>query len=128
MHPSLQKIAEASSGLFFLSESDHPFEVVELGHPADPVTDLKALCGQQEGTVEQVDLDHFLRNQVRTYETSTPREKETAARFQHLKEVLIRELKEIIVYRIGQVQVDAFIIGKLEDGSLGGLRTRVVET
>ena len=36
--------------------------------------------------------------------------------------------KGVLVYRIGEVRVDAFIIGKLPDGFYGGLRTKVVET
>jgi hypothetical protein len=42
--------------------------------------------------------------------------------------VLKQELAGLKVYRVGSVQVDAYIIGKTADGKLGGLKTVLIET
>lgn len=130
MEPGLQKIKDAASGLLYLSESDYPFEVVDLGGSSSSLEErLLALSGKTKSVqVEQITLEHFLRNMVKVYPGATPGQQQTAQRFQYLQQVLQEELTDINVYRIGSIQVDAFIIGKLNDGTYGGLRTKLVET
>lgn len=130
MEPGLQKIKDAASGLLYLSESDYPFEAVHIQADASSLGDhLLAHSGKPKGTqVEPITLEHFLRNMVKVYPGATPGQQQTAQRFQYLQQVLQEELTDINVYRIGSIQVDAFIIGKLNDGTYGGLRTKLVET
>jgi hypothetical protein len=130
MEPGLQKIKDAASGLLYLSESDYPFEEVCLGGSSSSLEErLLALSGKAKSVqVEQITLEHFLRNMVKVYPGATPEQQQTAQRFQYLQQVLQEELTDINVYRIGNIQIDAFIIGKLKDGTYGGLRTKLVET
>lgn len=37
-------------------------------------------------------------------------------------------LSDISVYRIGQINIDAYIIGQTQDGDLAGVVTKLVET
>lgn len=130
MLADLQKLKEASEGLLYLSEADYPFEIVQL---EEPVGDLRgallSLTGKEPGTpIERVDLNHFLRNQVRVYPESTPGQQARAQRFQRLQQVLQQELSGVEVYRIGEIDIDAFIVGRDKNGKWAGLRTRLIET
>lgn len=130
MHSGLQKIKDAAAGLLYLSESDYPFEAVHIQADASSLGDhLLAHSGKPKGTqVETLSLEYFFRNMVKVYPGATPEQQHTAQRFQYLQQVLQEELTDINVYRIGNIQIDAFIIGKLKDGNYGGLRTKLVET
>jgi hypothetical protein len=43
-------------------------------------------------------------------------------------QTLKENLSDIHVYRVGSIQIDAYIIGKLKSGKYAGLKTRLVET
>jgi len=55
-------------------------------------------------------------------------QQQTAERFLHLQTILEQNLKDVKVYRIGSVQIKAYILGKLPDGIYAGLSTQLVET
>ena len=78
--------------------------------------------------VETQTVDYFFRNMVKTYPGYSEEQQATAQRFLKLQELLRQKLKDAQVYRIGSIQIDAFIIGRLQDGSYGGLRTKLIET
>lgn len=129
MNPDLLKIKEASAGLYYLSESDYPFEVVQFddtNHIESSLIELSHL--DKSSKVEKVTLEYFFRNMTKVYPESTDDQKMFAAKFIMLQNMLQEELTDIVVYRVGETRIDAFIIGKLKDGTLGGLKTKVVET
>ncbi|MEI6945553.1 nuclease A inhibitor family protein [Paraflavisolibacter sp. H34] len=129
--PLLQQLEEAAAGLFFISESDYPFETV-FWEEAGPLPEekLKELAGKgPDAVVEQVTADYFFRNAVTVPPGADPGQQETARRFARLLQVLKEAVSGLVVYRIGRIQVDAFLTGPLADGSgYGGLRTKLVET
>ena len=128
MNKDLQQIKEASNGLLFLSESDHPLEVVEL-KSNDIEKEIRQFALKPADTViEKQTVDYFFRNMVKTYPGYSGEQLTTAQRFLKLQELLKQKLKDAQVYRIGTIQVDAFIIGQLHDGTFGGLRTKLIET
>jgi hypothetical protein len=127
MDQPIQQIKKASEGLLFISETDHPFEIVELKDGNNIEGMLLQLTGKAP-PIETQTLDHFFRNHVKSYETDTEEQKQNIQRFIQLKNVLNEHLSNIKVYRIGEVQVDAFIIGQLKNGKYAGLRTKLVET
>lgn len=130
MNPQLQSLQQAAEGLYYLSESDYPFEAFAL--PAgtnDVAAVLRGLSGKgTDAPVETQTLDYFFRNQVKEYGGESAERQAVIARFRQLQQLLESSLTNVQVYRIGQVQVDAFIAGQANDGSWMGLRTRVIET
>ena len=113
-----------------MSESDHPLQVVRLDPPSASLEEALLQFGDKEpgSPIEKQDLDYFFRNATRIDPMATPVQQETTRRFQNLVKVLKEELSDIHVYRIGEVEVDAFIIGRLRDGVYAGLRTKLIET
>jgi len=124
------QLKQASNGLLFLSESDAPFEVIHwpaqekltqalllqlTNHPPDAlvevasVDDLFAIATQQEDWHDQ-------------------EEREMVQRFQNLVGVLKKNLSHLQVYRVGNINIDAYIVGVTPSGDWMGLSTKMVET
>ncbi|WP_181154305.1 MULTISPECIES: nuclease A inhibitor family protein [Nostoc cyanobionts] len=124
-----EKLKEASSGLLMMSESDYPFEVVQW-EGAAPATQEKILqlTGSQYLPVEVVDLDYLFRNCAFEQEWHNELQKKDVKKFQTLVQTLKDNLRNISVYRVGQINIDAYIIGETKDGDLAGVVTKLVET
>ncbi|RCJ27191.1 nuclease A inhibitor family protein [Nostoc sp. ATCC 53789] len=125
----VEKLKKASTGLLMMSESDYPFEVVQW-EGAAPATQEKILqlTGSQNLPVEVVELDYFLRNCAFEQEWHNELQKKDVKRFQTLMQTLKDNLSDISVYRVGQINIDAYIIGQTQDGDLAGVVTKLVET
>ncbi|QKQ72201.1 nuclease [Nostoc sp. TCL240-02] len=125
----VEKLKEASTGLLIMSESDYPFEVVQW-EGAAPATQEKILqlTGSQNLPVEVVELDYFFRNCAFEQEWHNELQKKDVKRFQTLMQTLKDNLSDISVYRVGQINIDAYIIGQTKDGDLAGVVTKLVET
>lgn len=129
MNTDLQKIKQAADGLYFMSETDSPLVLFQLTEKENVEQQLLHLSGKESGAiVTQQELEYFLRNMVKTYPGADAQQLQTAQRFQQLQQLLHQVLTDVKVYRIGEVNVEAFIVGKLKDGSYAGLRTKLVET
>jgi tyrosine-protein phosphatase YwqE len=124
MNTHLQDIREASDSLLYLSESDYPFEVVHWEDRIASINDkVLEAANKPSGTIiEKISLEYFFRNMI------TSEDQQTAQRFKKLQEILKNKLSDIEVHRVGEIQVDAFIIGRLKDGSYAGLHTKLIET
>jgi hypothetical protein len=125
-------ITDAAAGLLMISESDSPLEAFHLADPNQAASVSQKLLNHLDrpaGTaVEEQALAYFLRHHTRESPDYTAAKNETARRFQHLEAVLKQELKEVKVYRIGAIQVQAFILGWDSAGQLSGLKTTLTET
>src|SRR5688500_10668421 len=114
MLKGLLRIKDAAQGLLYNSESDYPFEVVQLNAPSTSLEqDLMAVVGKSNGAkVERITLEHFFRNMVKVYPDASAEQEMTALKYKNLQDELLQELQDVSVYKIGEVQLDAFIIGK----------------
>lgn len=120
----VEKLKEASTGLLMMSESDYPFDVVQW-EGAAPATQEKILqlTGSQDQPVEVVDLDYLFRNCAFEQEWHNELQKKDVKKFQTLVQTLKDNLSDISVYRVGQINIDAYIIGQTKDGDLAGVVT-----
>jgi len=55
-------------------------------------------------------------------------ERETVQRFHNLVSVLKQNLSQLQVYRVGNIEIDVYIVGVTDGGGLAGLSTKLVET
>jgi hypothetical protein len=108
----IEKLKEASTGLLMMSESDYPFEVVQW-EGAAPATQEKILqlTGSQDLPIEIVDLDYLFRNCAFEQEWHNELQKKDVQKFQTLIQTLKDNLSNISVYRVGQINIDAYLIG-----------------
>lgn len=130
MNSILQRLKDATKGLFYMSEGDYPFEVVSSdGTTATLVNKLLELSGKEKNAkVDVVTLERFFQNMTRVPFNPTAGQKQTAQHFLTLQQVLVEELSDISVYLIGEVEMDAFVIGTSANGTYAGLRTKVIRT
>jgi len=127
---SMEKISAACEQLFFVSEMDAPVEPVALPRMTDLSPDalLEALGRSDEEPIQMAAATEFFDRLTRTQEWQSENEKKLIRRFAHLSDVLEDELEDIRLFRIGEVQVDIFVIGLTRGGTVAGVRTRAVET
>lgn len=126
----LTRLAQAAEGLLFSSESDYPLEpfVWTESVPFSPDM-LYTLTSLPEGTpVTPVDVATFFMPMVRRSADDSEDTRKRIARFRILLRLVQRLLDAPMVYKLGTIEIPAFIVGRLPDGRIGGLRTMVVET
>ncbi|RZJ57031.1 MAG: nuclease [Hymenobacter sp.] len=120
-------LEQAANGLVMMSESEYPFEYISTEDTTlSPAVALK-LGGKPEGTpVTTTTLDHLLRNLTDPASgTVSPAQ---ANQYQQMAVALKSNLAELTVYRVGEVQVDALILGLTPEGTVAGIRTKLIET
>jgi hypothetical protein len=125
----LAELERAAAGLFYMSESDYPFETVcfEVGEKLGPER-LRELTGSgEDARVEVRSLEDFFRDS-RAVELprggGTPR----PASFHSLVRLLSENLTDVKVYKVGEINIPVLVLGRSASGRWLGVSTRVVET
>lgn len=117
------------AGLYFLSESEAPLELVSCPQPAGalPSPDLLTALGEPAAApVQVVEFPYFLRNH--TSPTGVLGDAALAARYQALQDFMTQQLGAVQVYRVGsEPQIHAYALGEVE-GQLVGFKTVLIET
>ncbi|MEP0858856.1 nuclease A inhibitor family protein [Trichocoleus sp. DQ-U1] len=128
----VDQLKSASDGLLYLSESDYPFEVFLWESPElQPLTTQKILqqTGHPQTTpIEVVTVDNFFRVATTEQDWYSEEEKATLQKYQALVETLKQILSNPEVYRLGEIEIDVYIVGQTPTGALAGLSTKVIET
>ncbi len=120
---TLARLAGASQGLLFPSESDFPFEPLRLGAAEPSPASLLAALGRAADTpVETITPAELFEPLIETLEG------EEADRYRGLVELLSSELSDVRVYRVGRTDIDIFVVGRDSSGEWLGLSTKAVET
>jgi hypothetical protein len=122
----------AIDGLLFSSESDFPFEIISWSATELPVltsATLLAHTGHKPATaVSTATLENLFAPLITEQDWHTEDDKTTLARFRQLLEKLQKHLHDIQVYRVGEIELDIYILGKTASGEWLGLSTKAVET
>lgn len=127
----LSELARAAEGLWYMSESDYPLEPVRLEGADGPRPErLRELaCAGADARVETRSLEEFFRPAAAA---RLPRagadEPARAASFEGVVRTLSENLRDIRVYRIGEINIPVYVLGRSSSGNWLGLSTRVVET
>lgn len=126
------ELAKATEGLSFHSESDAPIAPYHWSGEAGEAPSAEAViraAGKKAGTPVEEESIHDLFDPV-TEEQSfwSDDDRAEAARYKALVALLEEALTEIRVYRVGEVDIDVYVIGKLASGEWMGVSTHVVET
>lgn len=126
----LAELKQATNGLFVMSESDYPVEVLFLnGEEELSPQFLRQLAGADAAAlVETRSFDEFFRST--TFETISNEggQLKGAPGGHTLFSLLKDNLTDLHVYRIGKINIPVYLIGQSREGNWIGLSTRVVET
>lgn len=127
---TLAYMERAVEGLLFMSESDHPFEVIWWDGAGEVTHDtLRRLAGVvMDAPVVEQSVDDFFR--VAAGEQGWKGEKEIAdaRRYQALVRLLKESLTGVKAYRVGRRDVRVYVVGRCRSGGVAGVSTKVVET
>lgn len=112
-----------------MSESDYPFDVICFEQTTEVTRDfLRRVIKQPDAFVAQESVDDFFRAAVTEHEGQTKEARQALERFLKLVETLKRNLADVRVYKVGEVNIAVYIVGRAPSGRWLGLLTRVVET
>lgn len=117
-------------GLYVMSETDAPLKPF-VWKNIDMIDDallLKKAKVSPETCLEHWTIEEFFKNMITPQDWHGEQEKADVLKFQNVLSSLQSSLTEPSVYRIGDTKKEVFILGKLADGNIGGLKTYVVET
>jgi hypothetical protein len=125
-----QQLERAVAGLLVMSEADYPFEIVSWGATREITPDyLRTQAGAAPGaTVQVLSPEKFFGQAMSEPEWKGADELAAARRYQALVRLLKENLDEPKVYRVGEINIPVYIVGRTPSGNWLGLSTRVVET
>ena len=124
------EFSAATDGLLFMSETDAPFEIGIVPQGADLSDDsLRRMAGKSpDAPVEQRALADFFRASMKEHEGQNETGRAIAARFRKLYSLIESELSDVRVFRIGEINIAALVVGRAPSGNFLTLRTGLVET
>lgn len=131
MNMNLQEaLSQLTEGLLMMSESEYPFEVFEWEATTSftPEELLKKTGHSLDTPVEVVELDSFFKRATTLEDWYEEEEKKTVYRYQSLLQTLKQNLNNVQVCRVGEREIEVYIIGQASEGHLAGLKTKVIET
>lgn len=126
------KLTPLLTDLFYPSESDEPVEFVTCPlKQAEPlsVTQIKEwLLVPPSVYVEERPEADFWAPVTTDEDWYGDEEKERTNRFRQLNELLEGHLTDRQVFRVGEGEIDLYLLGRPAEGERIGLKTKVVET
>jgi len=120
-NPIVKELRAAAKGLLFPSETDAEIEAFAWpggdGPPTEAVVRANAKV-KKDTPVQQVALTELTR--------TIP--EESRGDFLPLFGLLAHHLSGTTVFKVGEVNMDVYIVGRTADGQYAGVKTEVVET
>jgi hypothetical protein len=130
MSDTLADLTAASAGLLVPSENDYPLEPFAWPGPGPitPAALLDHLGLPPDTPVETRGIERFLGRLALERDWMDAAARARAARFGALKRLFLKRLSDVTVYRVGEIEVQVFTVGRDADGRYVGLRTTQIET
>lgn len=109
------ELLSAAAGLLVMSESDYPLEIVNWdGKTSITPEYLCGICGKPDGsTIQEIDLETFF---------------VAKGKFRKVVTAIRDNLADITVYKVGEIDIPVFIVGRSQEGNWLGLSTRLIQT
>ena len=127
-----KKIKSLSQDLVWMSESDYPFDTFTWSNQEVKEVNTQNLLQKThhslDAPVKVIDVEKFFQRATDEKDWYDSEEIEIAKKYQALVETLKQNLDNIQVYKIGDVEIDVYIVGQLKSGDWVGLSTKAVET
>jgi histidine triad (HIT) family protein len=133
LDPALrERLEQAAEGLVYVSEGEHPFEVFVMPWDGDEPVTPEAFAAREDAgpdePVAETTLDAFLAGHLEASDPEDPEAQRLRPRYERLKATLAESLADVRVFRVGEVEVRCYAVGRDGQGSLAGYRTVAVET
>lgn len=125
-----KRIKKITGNLYYISETDAeilPF-TGEKAETVDKDTLLAQICADRDAPVEERNFEEFFSRLTEIQNWFGAEEKKSARKFSELKDLLQEELKDIKVFKIGNMELDVYVVGLDSENILSGIKTQAVET
>lgn len=124
------KLEQSVKDLWYMSETDAEINVF-LGEKADSVTKdsfARQIKISAETNIEEKDFAEFFKNLTAIQDWYGDEEKETAEKFSTVEKLLEENLTDLKVFKVGQIEIDIYVVGLDAESVLTGIKTKAVET
>ena len=130
-HDSLSdSLREATAGLYYMSETDAPFDVIEPmsveGEIAVALSERFAL--EPDAKTEYQNFATLFDRLCAKKDWHDARQLATVEKFATLRRILEENLSDLKVVRIGFIRITVFVVGKDPLGRITGVKTFSVDT
>ena len=124
----LDLFKQTTADLLWSSESDYPFEIVtwERGVDITPLTLFSKLA--PDLSIEQITLADLFAPVLTVEDWYEADELAQVQRYTELRHAIETNLTDVAVFRVDEVEIAIYIVGKTPDLDVVGLKTHVVET
>jgi Nuclease A inhibitor-like protein len=125
----IDRLTQATVDLLWSSESDYPFELVTWSRGTELTP--PALFGDSDAAnleIESMTLIDLFEPVLAIEDWYEAAELAQVDRYTNLLQAIDTNLADIQVFRVGEVEIAIYIVGKTATGDLVGLKTHVVET
>ena len=130
--PFTERATPFLTDLLYPSESDEPLEAVTCYlKQAEPLTVSQIKDWQllpPSVYVEELPEADFWEPILTDQDWYGDEEKARTARFRQLKQLLETELNVRQVFRVGESEMDVFLLGRQANGERAGIKTKIVQT
>jgi hypothetical protein len=127
----IARLQDATTGLLWTSEIDAPLEVIHWSPSVLELTPeqlLKLTHHPLATPVKRMAVDTFFAGATEEQDWFGEEERVIAEQYRNLVAILKQSLSNLQVYRVGEVNIDLYILGQTESGDWVGLATQAVET
>ena len=124
-------LVEATTGLFYQSETETPFAAVQESIPRAEFKAINAveLAGRGfDKLVHELSISEFFVTLTESQEWHGPAEKQAVTQYRTLHQIFMGMLASSKVFKIGEVEVTILVVGRTSDGYWVGARTEAIET
>ena len=122
-----KKLIESTRLLLYSSESDYPFELLDLGKKESK--QLQSYIASLPAPVEHISARDFFNKYINILEKNGDKEmKKIAERYKKLQNFLSTNASDVSVWRSGKIQVGIYILISTREGLTFVLKTTSIET
>jgi hypothetical protein len=126
---TIDRLTHATTDLLWSSESDYPFEIVtwEQGIELTPDALFSDLDDPQL-SIESIPLTDLFAPVITVEDWYQEAELTLVDRYKALLQSIESSLSEVQVFRVGEIEIAVYIVGKTATGDVIGLKTYSTET
>ncbi len=126
----LKELNKTIKDLIYISETDSdifPFigEKIEL---LDVESFINQIGINTDKNIEEIKFYEFFVNLIVIEDWFEDEEKETAEKFLKLKNLLEENLKDLKGFKVGEIELEIYVVGLDKENNLLGIKTEAVET
>jgi hypothetical protein len=122
-------LKQATRDLLWSSESDYPFEIVTWDRDVEMTpTALFGKLADPDAAIETLSLADLFVPVLIVEDWYEDAELAQVKRYTDLVRTIEAHLADVKVFRVGEVEIAIYIVGKTPDGDIIGLKTHAVET